>query len=194
MFEVWGGLSNGWVPFHVFDKTNQITTSEISVPNLPVASKVGKTSGTKTITLRHGCFGGGTIALPNTDPAARPFSESNSVTIDADTKTNILTLKSKSQFQSKTNRIRAFLRMMTMSTEGNKPVQFDIIRNGTLGSSSFSDVDSNNSVMQIDTTKTAVSGGDSLHPSQLQKTASALHHLPGPLDPAAVTWDPGEQI
>lgn len=196
VYEVFAGAETGWVPFHVFSKANQITESEISVPNLPLRARVAKESSDSStdISLRIGCMGGGLNAVPETDPASRSFSLTNSITIDADTRTNILTLKSKTNFQSKTNRIRAVLRMITVSSEGNKPVQLDIVKNGSLATSSFTDVDSDSSVMQSDTTKTEVTGGTSVHPLQLQKSDSTFVHLPGALDAAGIRWDPGDQI
>lgn len=194
IFEVWAGVEEGWVVWHVFEKANKIVESEIAAPNLPVTVEARKTRGTKDIQMRVGCFGAGIIAHPDTDPGARPFTESNSVTINADTRTNILSLRSKDQFQGKTNRIRSFLRMMSMSTEGNKPAQFDIVLNGSIGTTSFSDVDAANSVTEFDTTKASVTGGSSLHPVQLQKADSTLIHMPGPLEAAAISWDRGDTL
>lgn len=82
------------------------------------------------------------------------------------TATAILTIRSKSTYASKTNFIDSVLELFTASIEAggaNNLATIRLIKDATLGGTpSWSDINTTNSVMEIDTSGTTVTGGKEL--------------------------------
>lgn len=82
------------------------------------------------------------------------------------TEVALFTIGNKSTYASKTNFIGAALERLTIgvySGTGNSIGKWRLIRNTTLGGTpSYSDIDTNNSIMEIDTAGTTVSGGKTI--------------------------------
>lgn len=83
----------------------------------------------------------------------------------------ILTIRNKATYASKTNFIDVHIEaafMATEATNANNISTCRIVKNATLGGTpSYSDINTTNSVIEVDTSGTTVSNGDPLFPFQL---------------------------
>jgi len=156
VFEVFGGHAYGWIPFHVIDKSNSGTGLVIDNPHLPVTAYVE--SAGEAITLLSGSWAGGTVGGAIMDSDLRHFAYGNTKTIS--TLASVFTLRSPTTYQSKTNRVPAYITFFSAAGDGNKPVTIEIYRDATLGGPpNFQPISANNSVLEVDTAGTTVSGG-----------------------------------
>jgi len=106
--------------------------------------------------------------------------------------TPIITLRNKEVYQSKTNRVPVKLLFLAASAEHSKPVEVALYRNATLTGASFSDLDTNTSVLEADTTATAFTGGTFLFSIPLGKTGQQI--LDFTSDKFGEVYLPGEAI
>jgi hypothetical protein len=150
----------GWVPFHVLDFTNQQAEGHLKNPNLPVAAKVRRVSGSGTsVTIETGSWRAGVAGGDRIEPGAdRWFSvedarvnlASVNIVTDPFLYQNMFTIRNKTSFASKINHIRLEVSIVNFVTDGNKGVEFVGILNGTLaGNDAFVDVNTANSVVDI---------------------------------------------
>lgn len=94
--------------------------------------------------------------------------------------TPIFTIHSHDIYQSLTNRVEIILKSISASTVGGtKSIIFRIRRNATLTGASFSPIDSNTSTIHLDTSATAMVGGDELFAFDLPKDGSDTIPLSG---------------
>jgi hypothetical protein len=101
------------------------------------------------------------------------FAKSNTKTCTGGVKTNVLTLKSNTTFQGLNNKIPSKVLFISIACEGVKPVVFEIIKNPTVGGTpSFTNIHTDNSVMQYDTAGTTVTGGSLITTFTLSKSDS----------------------
>lgn len=192
-FDVYTGSERGWVNFH----TRQFTDiqTNIATPNLPIrAETLNNEDIDSEVTLEAGFVVGGITGAPGGNPSDRPFTEFRDLSLTSGSLRNVLTLRSKDNFQNKPNRIKTIFNNLTLSTEGNKPVEFRLIQGATLGTSNFSDVDTANSVMEVAKDSTGVSGGRVVLPIELQKADSKFIELPDLTETGKIELSPGETL
>jgi hypothetical protein len=92
-------------------------------------------------------------------PVLLNFGASNGATgLATTTRRPILSVRPKLLFAGQTNRGRIFLSDLTILTQGQGSVLYELVYNGTLTGSSFSSVDPN-SLVEKDTSATAITGG-----------------------------------
>lgn len=106
------------------------------------------------------------------------------------TQTPILTIRNKEIYQGKTNRVPVQLTFATVSVDGTKPALVDFILNSQLTDASYSDVNTNTSVIEADSSATALTGG-------IEQLGIGLAKQDGKLVPfAAINFvlAPGESI
>lgn len=190
MWEIYTGKENGWQTFHVTDLINNRETPESGVPGMEFRSKVINegNSNINDLTLGHGSVVAGGIKSVDTDPAARGFNNSESVSISSDTKTPLFTLQMKDTFQGENNILQAVIEYISAGADGNKTVEFAIIEDATLSGTNFSDFDTPNSVMEIDTSATSISGGREMFSFQVSKTGSETIRLPSHAESGSIQW------
>ena len=100
-------------------------------------------------------------------------SKDNSKTGIGDTETNILTIRNKSTFASKINRVAIELDFIGGAVDGTKNAVLKVIKNTTLGGTpSYTDISTNTSVVEFDTGGTTISGGQVLLTFVVQKVDS----------------------
>ncbi len=85
----------------------------------------------------------------------------------------IISLRSMSSFQSKTNRVVLQPLIISIAADGNKPVIIKLYLTPTLTNSSFSNYSSNTSVAEIDTSATAFTGGTLIYSETVGKNLSS---------------------
>lgn len=159
IFSVYCGYRYGWRPVHVIDLGNSQTAPTINSPSLPISWGCKRTSGTgSNLTVSVGCVAGGSIEGAHAHAGHRVFAGRAASTISAGAATHIATFQNKTTFQSKVNKIAAEAVFFGGATDGTKSVEFLFYKNATLSGGSYSDIDTNNSIMAYSTTGT-VSGG-----------------------------------
>jgi len=180
VFSVYGGINNGWIPFHIIDFPNTQAGTSIGNPVLPICCDVTKTSAAATsVTMKTGSWTGGAYNGSKEDNAShRRFTVDSSKTLSSGTLTNILTLQSPTTFQGETNRVRSALNYLSVDSDGTKPVTIRLLEGATLGGvPSYSAVDATNSVLEIDTAGTTVTGGTLKGEFHLSKAADLNESL-----------------
>lgn len=99
----------------------------------------------------------------------------------------VLTVRNKSVFQSKLNRIVIDLHNTSVSTDGTKNVVIKIYKDATLVAASFTDIGTNVSPVQYDTAATSITGGTLVHARAIAKIDNISiehpHDLVHPLQP-----------
>jgi hypothetical protein len=89
------------------------------------------------------------------------------------TETNILTIRNKATYQTVPNRVIVQPDFITMAVDGTKNATIRVYVNASLGGTpSYTDVRTNNSVVDYDTAGTTVSGGVLVATFALDKTGS----------------------
>lgn len=123
------------------------------------------------------------------------FSTGNQENTSVTSEEVVFTIRSRSTYHSKTNFIESALKLLTMAYEANNDNAkgtFRMVKNGTLGGTpSWSDINTNNSVMEIDTAATSVTGGEDLFIGLL---AGRGDGKVVPMDDLGVILDPGDTI
>lgn len=189
VFEVWAGLRKGWVAFHFISLGNTQVDNAINNAFLPIQAYVESTTG--DVNIRSGSWAGGIVGTHRNPADNRLFATSNTKTIVGSTLTNILTLRSKTTYASITSYIHSDLSFLSMAADGVKPVTISIYRNATLGGTpSYSDVDTTNSTMEVDTAGTTVTGGQLLAQVVVGKVDSEILYF----DSGSVSIRPGDSL
>jgi len=190
-FWVYDGSVRDWILMHAIDLTNKQTYTHTNTPTLPIYFSTKRVSGSGTAAIIRTASWRGGIVDGGSQDFHRHFSASNTKAGVTSTLTNIFTIRNKSTFQSVSNKVFAELEVISCASDGTKPVEIQIIKSATLGGTpSWSDKDTNNSVMEIDTAGTTVTGGHLVFTLYLGKIESTVQSL---ID-YNFLWHPGETI
>lgn len=160
-----------WRTFHVESFVNKSPLSSIGTPSLPLRAVITNTGSTSNNSLIWQAGQVSVIGTASDTAASRHFTSSTSRALIAATTTVLLSVRSKATFVGQSNFINSALQLVSLATNGNKSVVFRVIKNGTLTGAVFADVDSVNSVMEFDTTATAIAGGKEVAFFPLASTA-----------------------
>lgn len=157
-----------WVTLHAQRFHGNISDVYITNPSMPIGIRVTKTSGATDIVVKSGSWQGGVIG--NQSPAGeRPFSDEQVATSVDDTATLVAAYRNVSTFQGLSNKVRALLRRYHLFVDspsggggGTKSgtMRFRLLVNPVLGGTpNYQSIDSDNSVIEVDTAQTYTSGG-----------------------------------
>jgi hypothetical protein len=169
--------ANGiYSPVHAISYANQFALPSIYNPSLPVqvhASNSGNTSSLVVQSSSMAAFVEGKNIV--TGPTNSTYNES------AGTNPTYFNLRNKSTYPDAsgiTNRVRIYLRMMSVGNDKNALMRFIIYREATLtGTPSYSNVNSDNSVMEVDTTATYNTGGEIVFQAVVGKDSGQVYLL-----------------
>lgn len=176
IWEVYGGISKGWIPFHIMEFTNQQLSTHLTNPILPMRVEV-ESSGNGIVDIHTPSWNAG-VTIDHQDEKADRFKTVRNSKTGITTETNIVTLKNQASFQGKANRIVTELTYISCSADGTKNVTIYLKKGATLGGSpSYSDLDAVNSVCQKDTAGTTITGGEIVFALELGKVDSRLIDL-----------------
>ncbi len=145
------------ITVHEIKYANTSQKPHIFNPNLPLTALVQNTTNITNITLQTPC---GIVHLEGDFDLATTTQNaiSNSTVIPVSTETNILTIRSKPAINANNNRVPVQLIFISSFVEVNATARFRFVRNGTLSTPSYTDINATNSVIQYDTTGTYTSG------------------------------------
>lgn len=181
--------SGRFVPVHTIKYANTAIVPSLINPAFPVRYRVENTTNNTNITLK------GSSLAAEVEGQVIYLGPSNSIgntkTGVTTTLTNILTIRNKTSFASKTNKAAVVIKAFSIAVDGAKPAELQLIKDTTLGGSpSFSDISTNTSVVDFDTAGTIVSGGTVIDTLFLGKSDS--EHIEPVL--GSITLNPGETL
>lgn len=156
---VYGGNELGWIVAHVQDQINSLEEPHLQNPSLPMVCEVTRTSGTGEAFIETSSWRAGSVAgIEEENASTRRFGtfaldidSTQPTTGDA---THLVSVKSKSTFQGKTNHVKVVIDFIVSINNVNKDVVFeaystaDLIGLNPSFDPGFVDVNSDNSVMQ----------------------------------------------
>jgi hypothetical protein len=200
-------LGSGEIKFFIenkatggFEQVNRIefananTTTSILNPTLPIMAEVANTTNDSAIVLKTASAMGFCEGKVENPPPPHPLALPRTLTASDTTITtehNLLTLSNQATWQSKTNRIRAQVRTLSVATDGSKPAIVRLIKDTTLGGTpSYSDYSANTSPIQYDTAGTTITGGTVVFSATLDKVDSQIFDI----DRWGVFLAPGEKL
>lgn len=172
-FETLNPAQDGFIPFHTIYYPNTQSDTSLVNPTMPVFAEAGNTTNDTNVVLkspsamafREGAY------IPRIDPLTVLRSFSNTAT-GITTEAPILSIRSKSTYQSVTNLIQPYLTALSGSVDGTKSVTIRVYRGGSLTGASFSDYDINTSSLEYDTSASALSNGIPVFEYNLAKVDS----------------------
>jgi hypothetical protein len=155
-------------PLHTFFLHGKLTETHIDLPYLPIQASVLNSGNTSDITIQSGSWQGGVFGLCQSC-GSRPFHVRTTGLNIGTTLTNLLTLRSKSTFNGRLNKIRSILqRLQYLPYAGTGLVTLVLTRPSTLNgvapdtyldSITMTDVDMTNSTLEYTTNAVAVVEG-----------------------------------
>lgn len=170
------------------DFANSSLTPLIYNPSLPMTAIVENTTNTSDIVLYSSSMAGFTEGKSNGGHVHHGVD--GQLTGITTTQVPILTIHNKDTYQGKLNRTRIKLTATSMGVDHTKPMIIRYVSGATLTGASFVDVDTNDSVIEYDTSATAVSGGDLQFSVPLSGTGSDVI----PMTPLSFYLNPGETM
>lgn len=174
-FSIENPITGSITPVHLIQYANQYTTPSLLNPTLPITALVENTGNTSNLSLYS--------------PSSMAFTEGSSystaissrytffieaVNISSDTKTTLFAIRNKSTFNSKTNRVRVQVDLISTSTESTKIVYFYLISNPNITGGTFVDIDTTNSVIESSTNPTYTGGHTTLFIPTAKSSSSTL--------------------
>lgn len=167
---------NGFLLTHTVKYANANLDTTTHNPSLPARYYIEATGAIlSTYTIESASI---MLASYNHNPRilGPVFSFTNTITVTSTTPQHLFTLKARDLINSKQNRAMSYLRKLTYATDGNKNILIKLILNATLTSPSYTNISTNSSVIEYDTSAT-VSGGRVLFQLPLGKVASDIVDL-----------------
>jgi hypothetical protein len=162
---------------HRIDYTNANTTVSVNNPSFPFHAQSINTTNSTDIQLKIPSIGmyveGKVSGVGSTRNA---FENAKTIT----TETNIFTIRVRTTFESVVNLVDIQPDFLALAADGTKNVVFRVYVNATLGGTpSFSNLRVNNSVVEVDTAGTTVSGGVLVASIPVGKAQSTNITFPG---------------
>ena len=177
------------VNVHNIQYANANTVLSVVNPTFPCYVAAINTTNTSNITVSTGSMMAGVQGIK--EATGLNYGASATKTNAGATEIPILTIRNKVVFQNKLNRVTAKLTYMSASVEHTKAVTVNFYANATLVGSSFADIGTTTSVMEVDTSATSFSGGRKLFTLALGKTGNEVIQL---LDTLAGLLNPGDTL
>lgn len=141
---------------HQIQYANSNTAVSLTNPTLQIRAHVANTSNNTNIVLKTPSCSAQLEGIFNY-PLLRNAIAGRKAAITSEV--NVLTIRNKTSFASKTNKSLVYPNFVTLSVAGNQDCRFTFYSNASLGGSpSYADVSTNISVVDYDTAGTTVSG------------------------------------
>ena len=153
-----------WITFHTILLSNIIQNPSFSNATLPMTAQINKIgSDTTNLEIRTASWNASHVISQQPSPAQRFFSaESPIVTLSAlGIETHLLTIRNKTIFQTKPNKVRVSIEVLTGASVSDIITSVSLIRlrtNATVTGLAFTNVDTANSVTEFSTAGTYTAG------------------------------------
>jgi len=163
---------------HVIDYANQNTTVSVNNPSFNFCAKSENTTNDTDIQMKVPSIG---LFIEGTRGSVG-FTRNaigNEKSISAGVETNILTIRNKTVYQGIVNEIQVQPDILSFAGDGAKNIIFRLKVDATLGGTpSYTDIRTNNSVVDFDTAGTTVTGGVLVLTIPVAKTGQLTISLP----------------
>lgn len=148
-----------FLPVHRISYANQNSSPTVHDPSFPMYIESANTTNTTNLSVQTACFAA--MLEGKRSILSNPFSEDNTKSISSNTLiTSVITIRNKTTFQGLTHYIPVFLTSINVCSTGQRTGIIYLIRGATLGGTpAYTDVNTANSVIEVDTTGTTVTGG-----------------------------------
>lgn len=179
--------------FHQIKYSNLYTSPSTYNPNYYFSMLVISTSG-QTVSLGTASYAYFTEGKTEHYELQQPQFSSGATKLAVTTETPIFTIRNKTTYSGKPNFVSVLLEHLQASAESTAAatVSFKVVKNATLGGSpAWSDVHTNNSVVEYDTSATSATGGITL---PVFKTAGTVSSLSEPITDLSILLEPGDTI
>lgn len=145
-----------WVEIYSYNKVNQALNPHMKNPSLPFKAIIDRVSGSGVdIPMQTSSWRGGIAGKVGEGVLAdRKFVLKTSKSVSG-TNVPIMSIRNNATFQGVTNHVRVRIGTFTVSTDGNKAVEFDVYKGGTLTGGVWTAYDSVNSVCDYNNTATS---------------------------------------
>lgn len=153
--------SNGkLVLVHTIPYANAYTVASIYNPTLPLYVRAENTTNISNVKIETSSLAGFVEGKLETSSSSLVKSKGN-LKAGVTTETNLITIRNKSTYQTKTNRVRVEPIFTSVACEGTKTVKYRYLLNAVGGTPSFADIDVDNSVVEYDTAGTTITSAES---------------------------------
>jgi hypothetical protein len=188
-FEVMSVLGD-WLTIYEIQYPNTSVETHIVNTFLPLRAEVENTGSAVDHQIYIGSLQSGVVDGANMDVSARQFVYDEAATTATSGGYNVVALRNKTTFNSKTNRVPFVVTLISASTDGNKSVLWEVYKEPTLTAPSWTDIDTNNSVVEYVSNPTSTDDGTLEVPWSMAKVDSFFQTT----DKFAVLIRPGETI
>jgi len=145
-------------------------------PSFPMYIQSANTTNATSLSIRTPCFAA--MLEGKRKFSGNPFSEDNTKSITTTTITNVISIRCKTTFNGLTHYIPVSLASINICNTGQRTAVIYIIKAPTVGGTpSWTSINANESVMEIDTAGTTVTGGIQYAAFPMQAGASQSFDL-----------------
>ena len=149
-----------FVCVHQIEYANANTDPSVYNPTLPLYGFVENTTNATNVMVQTSSMGG---FVEGKTVITGPKNSISNTKSGITTELNVLTIRNKSTFASKTNRVIVKLNVAGIATDGTKNAVIRLVKNATLGGTpSYTDISTNTSIVDYDVAGTTVTGGKDL--------------------------------
>lgn len=157
-FSIENSVTGKIVDVHKIQYSNANTLTSVQNPSLPICMAAVNTSNTSDLSIYSASMGAFIEGRKN-GGGARHGANTTSATFTSGVETPVITIRNKNVYQGIENRTLTKLEFAGLSQDSTKTATVKFTYNATLTGASFSDVSTNTSTVEVDTSATAISGG-----------------------------------
>lgn len=155
-FSIYNPINNKYLVMHRIRYANLNTTPSTYNPSYPLRIKSNNTTNDTAVTIKSASMAVFVEGKATNTLLQEAIDNEKAVTSEV----NILTIRNNATHQSVTNRSVVIPEIISVSSDGTKPVKFRLYKNTTLGGTpSYTAIDADQSVVSYDTAGTTVTGG-----------------------------------
>jgi len=172
-FNIESNESGQFEPAHVIQYTNQNVVPTVTNPSFPILFESKNTTNTSNIKMKTAsmsAFVEGRVVYTGRNYSFRSAKASG-------TNTNMFTIIVPTIYKGKTNRSRILLKTISVIADGNNPVSFQLVKNGTITAPTYNQV-STYSITSGDTAGTyTAASGRILYTLELNKVSNVSSNI-----------------
>lgn len=156
-FSIENNVTGQFVVVHRIRYTNENIVPSVNNPTFPFCAASLNTTNDSNVVVKIGSVG---LYIEGIETTAGETRNAIDNTKTLSTETNLLTIRNRATFASKTNRVLVQPDFLSAASDGTKTATLRIYFNTTLGGTpSYTDISTNTSVIEYDTAGTTITGG-----------------------------------
>lgn len=167
--------TGGFVPVHRIKYANANTTPSILNPSLTLSANVSNDGNNTDIEVRSASMAGFTEGKNVLTGPINAFGDNSTHNAE----TEFFHLRNKATYQGRTNKVRLILKSLSCGNDTNGLANFNVYLNAGLGATahSWTDIDADNSVVEVDTAKEFSTAGKLLFKGVVGKDSGETFNL-----------------